>query len=87
MAALFSNPRVSSISSSGMPLIAVALASHLVAAVASLALFGAAYMALSGILILWGRLLRPAKGGQATAWLFLALAVGQAVGAAIIPTP
>lgn len=50
----------------------------------SLAVFGAAYMALSGILILWGRILRPDNGGQATAWLFLALAVGQAVGAATI---
>lgn len=53
-------------------------------AIGSLAVFGASYMALSGILILWGRILRPDNGGQATAWLFLALAVGQAVGAATI---
>lgn len=56
-------------------------------ALASLAVFGASYMALSGILILWGRILRPGNGGQATAWLFLALAVGQAVGAATIGSP
>lgn len=56
-------------------------------ALGSLAVFGAAYMALSGILILWGRILRPENGGQATAWLFLALAVGQAVGAATIGSP
>lgn len=65
----------------------VALATQPWLAIASLALFGAAYMALSGILILWGRLLRPSNGGQATAWLFLALAVGQALGAATIATP
>jgi len=53
-------------------------------AIASLAVFGAAYMTLSGVLILWGRALRPDNGGQATAWLFLALAVGQAFGAGTI---
>ncbi|KUG53454.1 hypothetical protein AVL62_01250 [Serinicoccus chungangensis] len=53
-------------------------------AVLGLALFGAAYMALTGTLILWGRVLRPQDAGQATAWLFLALSVGQAVGAALV---
>jgi hypothetical protein len=42
--------------------------------------FGAAYMALSGTLILWGRRLDPRRGGPLTAWLFVALAVGQAFG-------
>ncbi len=62
----------------------VALTTQPWVAIASLALFGASYMALSGDLILWGRVLRPDNGGQATAWLFLALAVGQAVGASTI---
>ncbi|WP_130013483.1 MFS transporter [Serinicoccus sediminis] len=63
---------------------AVASTTVLGVAVGALALFGAAYMALSGTLILWGRELRPQDGGRATAWLFLALAVGQAVGAALL---
>jgi predicted MFS family arabinose efflux permease len=42
--------------------------------------FGAAYMALSGTLILWGRRLDPRRGGPLTAWLFVALAIGQAIG-------
>lgn len=66
----------------GLATAGVALASQLWFALASLAIFGACYMILSGVLILWGRVLRPANGGQATAWLFLALAVGQAMGAA-----
>ncbi|PVG83638.1 MFS transporter [Nocardioides gansuensis] len=45
------------------------------------AVFGAAYMALSGVLILWGRLLDPPRGAAITAWLFIALAIGQAIGA------
>ncbi|WP_298885220.1 MFS transporter [uncultured Serinicoccus sp.] len=53
-------------------------------AVLGLALFGAAYMALTGTLILWGRVLRPRDAGQATAWLFLALSVGQAVGTVLV---
>jgi predicted MFS family arabinose efflux permease len=44
------------------------------------ACFGASYMALSGTLILWGRRLDPQRGGSLTAWLFVALAVGQAIG-------
>jgi predicted MFS family arabinose efflux permease len=63
---------------------AVASTTQLWVAVLALALFGAAYMALSGTLILWGRVLRPEDGGQATAWLFLALAVGQALGSALL---
>ena len=46
--------------------------------------FGAAYMSLSGVLILWGRLLDPDRGAAITAWLFIALAVGQAGGARLL---
>ena len=46
--------------------------------------FGAAYMSLSGVLILWGRLLDPERGAAITAWLFIALAVGQAGGAKLL---
>jgi len=50
------------------------------------ACFGAAYMAMSSVLILWGRLLDPQRGAAITAWLFIALAVGQAMGAQILGT-
>ena len=50
------------------------------------ACFGAAYMAMSSVLILWGRLLDPRRGAAATAWLFIALAVGQAMGAQALGT-
>lgn len=42
--------------------------------------FGAAYMAMSGTLILWGRRIDSSRAGSLTAWLFVALAVGQAGG-------
>lgn len=48
------------------------------------AAFGASYMALSGVLVLWGRLIDRARGGAITAWLFIALAVGQALGAQLL---
>jgi predicted MFS family arabinose efflux permease len=48
------------------------------------AVFGAAYMSLSGVLILWGRLLDAERGAAITAWLFIALAVGQAGGAKLL---
>ena len=48
------------------------------------ACFGAAYMAMSGVLILWSRLLDPERGAALTAWLFVALAVGQAAGAQLL---
>ena len=48
--------------------------------------FGAAYTSLSGVLILWGRLLDPARGARVTAWLFITLAVGQAGGSALLGT-
>jgi hypothetical protein len=50
----------------------------------SVGLFGAAYMAMSGALILWGRLLDASRGAALTAWLFIALAVGQAAGSLVL---
>lgn len=46
----------------------------------AMALFGGGYMCLSGVLILWARAVSPEAGGSGTAILFVALAVGQAVG-------
>jgi predicted MFS family arabinose efflux permease len=47
----------------------------------AMACFGAGYMCLSGVLILWAREDWPAAAGRGTSMLFVALAVGQAVGA------
>ncbi|PRZ17862.1 MFS transporter [Nesterenkonia sandarakina] len=52
------------------------------AAYASMAIFGAGYMALSGVLILWARQVWPDHAGAGTSLLFIALATGQAVGSA-----
>ncbi|NPC42143.1 MFS transporter [Nocardioides sp. zg-1230] len=70
---------------------AVALASLSLAAAVGLGLawpayvamawFGAGYMCLSGVLILWARDVWPEAAGRGTSVLFVALAVGQAVGA------
>ncbi|WP_299929102.1 MFS transporter [uncultured Nocardioides sp.] len=70
---------------------AVALASVALAAAVDLGLawpayvamacFGAGYMCLSGVLILWARDVWPEAAGRGTSVLFVALAVGQAVGA------
>ncbi|QGQ18349.1 MFS transporter [Cellulomonas sp. JZ18] len=51
-------------------------------ALGSTALFGAAYMAASGVLILWAREVWPGRAGAGTSVLFVALATGQALGAA-----
>ncbi|WP_158839328.1 MFS transporter [Saccharothrix deserti] len=51
-------------------------------AYAAMALFGAAYMGLSGVLILWARRIWPNAAGAGTSVLFIALAVGQALGSA-----
>ena len=51
-------------------------------AYASMAVFGAAYMGLSGVLILWARHAWPSRAGAATSILFIALSVGQALGSA-----
>ncbi|MEX5236747.1 MFS transporter [Kocuria arenosa] len=48
----------------------------------SMALFGAGYMGLSGVLILWARRLWPGSAGAGTSVLFIALATGQALGSA-----
>jgi MFS family permease len=47
----------------------------------AMACFGAGYMCLSGVLILWAREVWPDAAGRGTSVLFVALAVGQAVGA------
>ena len=51
------------------------------AAYVAMACFGAGYMCLSGVLILWAREAWPEAAGRGTSVLFVALAVGQAVGA------
>lgn len=47
----------------------------------AMACFGAGYMCLSGVLILWAREVWPEAAGRGTSVLFIALAVGQALGA------
>ncbi len=49
------------------------------AAYGAMALFGAGYMCLSGVLILWARTVWPDAAGAGTSLLFIALACGQAV--------
>ena len=49
-------------------------------AYASMALFGAGYMGLSAVLILWARHSWPNNAGAGTSILFIALASGQALG-------
>ncbi|GAA1138842.1 MFS transporter [Nesterenkonia lutea] len=58
------------------------LGEHAAAACASMAIFGAGYMALSGVLILWARRVWPDHAGAGTSVLFIALATGQAAGSA-----
>ena len=52
-------------------------------AVAGMAIFGAAYMGLSAVLILWAREVFPNAAGAGTSVLFIALATGQAAGSAL----
>jgi predicted MFS family arabinose efflux permease len=52
------------------------------AAFTAMAIFGAGYMCLSGVLILWARAAWPTAAGAGTSVLFIALAVGQALGSA-----
>jgi predicted MFS family arabinose efflux permease len=47
---------------------------------AALALFGAAFVALSGVLIAWGTRSRPDGAAAAAAFLFVGLTAGQAIG-------
>ncbi|WP_369138984.1 MFS transporter [Modestobacter versicolor] len=51
---------------------------------AALAGFGAAFVALSGVLLAWGAHRAPAAAPQAAAVLFVALTVGQAAGALLL---
>jgi predicted MFS family arabinose efflux permease len=55
-----------------------------VVAAGALALFGAGFVALSGVLIAWGSRLAPGAAAQATAVLFIALTTGQAAGAVLL---
>ncbi|WP_375432646.1 MFS transporter [uncultured Friedmanniella sp.] len=48
----------------------------------SMAIFGAGYIGLSGVLIFWARNAWPTQAGSATSVLFIALATGQACGSA-----
>ncbi|MEE6272972.1 MFS transporter [Georgenia sp. MJ206] len=51
-----------------------------VAAYTSVAVFGASYTALSGVLIVWAVRILPHRAAEGTVVLFVALAVGQATG-------
>jgi predicted MFS family arabinose efflux permease len=72
----------------GLTAAAVALLGSLagvVPAVAtSLVCFGAAFVALSGVLIAWGAQVVPQAPGRAVAVLFIGLTAGQAVGAVVL---
>lgn len=50
----------------------------------SASVFGATYVALSGVLISWAATLRPATPAAPTATLFIGLTIGQAIGATLI---
>ncbi|TQJ69825.1 putative MFS family arabinose efflux permease [Arthrobacter sp. SLBN-100] len=54
------------------------------AAYISVALFAASYTALCGVLIIWAVRLVPHRAAEGTAALFIALAIGQAVGSATL---
>ena len=50
----------------------------------SASVFGAAYVALTGVLIAWAATLRPATPAAPTAALFIGLTIGQAISATLI---
>jgi predicted MFS family arabinose efflux permease len=54
------------------------------AAALSLTCFGAAFVALSGVLIAWGACVAPEAAGRAAAVVFIALTAGQALGAVVL---
>jgi predicted MFS family arabinose efflux permease len=54
------------------------------AAYVSVALFGAGYTALCGVLIIWAARVVPGRASEGTAALFIALAIGQAAGSAVL---
>ena len=53
-------------------------------AYSSVALFGASYTALCGVLIIWAVRIVPDRAAEGTAVLFIALAIGQALGSATL---
>jgi predicted MFS family arabinose efflux permease len=65
----------------GTALLALAPA-VMAAAYAAMALFGLGYTALTGVLIVWAVRAVPARAAEGTVVLYVALAVGQALGAA-----
>jgi predicted MFS family arabinose efflux permease len=48
------------------------------------AVFGAAYIALTGVLLVWATRLHPGRAATGVGLVFLALAVGQGVGAPLV---
>ncbi|KUG62098.1 hypothetical protein AVL61_03220 [Kocuria rosea subsp. polaris] len=54
------------------------------AAYVSAAVFGAGYTAVCGVLIVWAARLVPDRAAEGTAVLFIALAVGQAIGSVLL---
>ncbi|MFS0884399.1 MFS transporter [Aeromicrobium sp. 179-A 4D2 NHS] len=64
---------------------ALALApGDVVVATASAGVFGAAYIALSGLLLLWGAHVHAETPAAGVGWAFLVLALGQAAGSAVL---
>lgn len=59
---------------------------HPVIAFAAVSLFGAGYTAMTGVLIVWAMRLTPRSAAAGTVVLFVALALGQAVGAWLLGT-
>lgn len=60
------------------------LAASPVAALAAGAVFGAAYIALTGVLLVWSTRLVPGRAAFGVGLAFLAIAVGQAIGAPLV---
>jgi predicted MFS family arabinose efflux permease len=65
-------------------LLLAALPHSVVAAAAALAVFGCAFVVLTGVLIAWGAHRLPAVPAQAAAVLFTGLTVGQSAGALVL---
>jgi predicted MFS family arabinose efflux permease len=65
-------------------LLLAAAPGSLPASAVALACFGAAFVALSGVLIAWGADTAPHAAGQAAAVVFIGLTAGQAIGAGVL---
>jgi predicted MFS family arabinose efflux permease len=76
-------PLSTGLAAAAVVLLASAPGTVAIAAV-SLACFGAAFVALSGVLIAWGAEAVPHAAGQAAAVVFIGLTAGQAVGAVVL---